>query len=119
MTTEETEKLNEIADLIVTSIVESYKKRCASYLVDYYALETIHKIGFMYLQRIDSQKVCITALNPLGFTGDLALWNDAVNIIKERAGLTLLIEKWNPVFDYSKSDNIVEINRRMVGSFRK
>ena len=115
MTSEETEKLNEVADLIVESIVESYKKRCAPYLVNYYALETVHKVGFMYLHYIDSQKVCITALNPASFVDDKALWDDAVNIIKENTGYTLMIEKWNPEYDYFKlKDDMLAINTEMI-----
>ena len=115
MTSKETEKLNGIADLIVDSIVESYKKRCAPYLVRYYTLETVHKIGFMYLQRIDSQKVCITALNPTGFIDDKALWDDAVNIIKENTGYMLMIEKWNPEYDYFKlKEDMLAINTEMI-----
>ena len=115
MTSKETEKLNGIADLIVDSIVESYKKRCAPYLVRYYTLETVHKIGFMYLRYIDSQKVCITALNPTGFIDDKALWDDAVNIIKENTGYMLMIEKWNPEYDYFKlKDDMLAINTEMI-----
>jgi hypothetical protein len=117
MTTEEKEKLNEIADLISASIVDSYKKRCAPYLVNYYALEAVHKIGFMYIRRIDSQKVCITVLNPMGFIDDKALWDSTVNIIKDNTGNTLMIEKWNPEYDYfTLKKDMLEINKRMVNN---
>lgn len=118
MTTEEKEKLNEVTDLIAQSILESYKKRCASYLVDYYALGAIHKIGFMYIRRIDDQKVCITTLNPEGFIDDRALWDETVNMIKDNTGNTLMIEKWNPEYDYfTLKDDMLAINKRMVSNF--
>lgn len=110
------EKLYELTDLVIDSIIETTRKRLGASGVIDKALDIVHRTGLLYIGFCGDRRICLTALNPSALIDDLVLWTYLCNYIRTESGYTVMIEMWNPE---DTSIDRVPVNRRIIEYFKK